>query len=1078
MLTLLLGRAGTGKTMHVMNELKKRGEAGETPLLLIVPEQYSHNAERQLSAICGDGLSMYGETLSFTRLCGRVFSETGGAPAHILDSGGQILLMHRALESAASQLMVFGKRGPRTQSLETLFVAIEEFKNLGIYPETLEQMAAQTANPLRDKLCDLSLIFDAYNALLHTHGCDSTDRLILLADKMEESTIGETGHIYFDGFNDFTAQELRIIEKLIRKNAELTICLTCDLQSADTDVFEIPRKTVERLRRLAGTYNIECKMKIFDGKEKEREITDSHKADELIFLEKHFFEHSMAEYPGKCRTITVYAAPTRYSECEHAAYTIWKLIRSGYRWRDIGVMTRNWDEYGQVCENVFEKYNISFFSSGRTDILDKPPIAIIDAALEIASSRWGYKQIFRYIKSGLLGLETDECAEFENYALKWNIQGSAWVREWTLPPDGYGKVADKETMERINGLRRLIIEPLFKLRDGMKGVTEADVKLRVLHSFLGDIKLPEHLAKKADEFEKRGETRLAYEYAQLWDIIKNAMEQFFLILGNTKLSAVEFRKLITLTLSRYDVGVIPVALDTTALGSMAMSRRRDLKCLIILGATDESIPMLTRGKGALSDSEREELTRLGAEMPTGIEEQYNREMNMLYSTMTLPSHELIITHPTGLEERPSYIVKRLLTMFNIDAITLPEEEYMTAALTPYLELVMMRKNIGQYTGNRDKLSNSAAQKLYGRKLSLSATRVDRYYSCPFQYFMQNGLQLDPRTPAEFDASATGLFIHNVLEGVSGDIMASVGFKNADEELCRSLTARHIEQYIRGTLFNFEGKTTRSKYLFRRLEEDVFRITLDTLDELKTSDFEPLEMELDLENYLSPLKLRGSVDRVDGWEHGGKLYLRVMDYKTGKKSFNLSDVLYGRNMQMLIYLFALKEYGSIKYGMEIMPAGVLYVPARDVFLQLPRNTTEEKIIKKRESALRRSGLVLDDLSVLEAMENGEEKKYLPVRLTKNGITGDSLVTPNQVATLSEHVFHMLQRAASDISNGKIDCIPYYKSPEDNACLYCEYHAVCAFDESSGDRRRLAWQLKARQVWEELEARGKERGVMGL
>ena len=1065
MLNLILGRAGTGKTAFVLEDIRARMNAGQSGLLLIVPEQYSHDAERQLCAVCGDALSMHGETLSFTRLCWRVFLEMG-APADMLDDGGQMLVMHRAIESVAPRLKVYGIKGSRLEILEKMLDAVKEFKSLNISPKSLEDIASVASSPLADKLRDISLVYDAYNALLHVYGGDTADRLAMLADLIGDSSVGDAGHIYFDGFNDFTAQELRVIGELLRKNAEITVCLTCDPHD-DSEVFELPRKTAGRLSRLAGDHGVKIKSIVFEARENGVDpdaggnydycsATPKSRAGELAFLEEHLFDHAPVKYPGQGGAIAVYAAPSPYAECEYAALKAWELIRSGYRWRDISVMARCWEEYDPICEIVFEKHGIPFFSSGRADILNKPPAALVDAALEITASGWECKPVFRYLKTGLTGIQADDCAELENYVLKWNIRGTAWAREWIMPPAGYGGERDAVALARINRLRRLVSEPLLRLRDGLKGVSEAEEKLRALYLFLEDIGLPERLLDKRDEFEKRGEKRLAREYAQLWDVIINAMEQVFGILGGIKLSAAEFRKIFPLVLSRYDVGVIPVSLDRTALGGMATSRSRDLKCLIVLGATDENLPLLTKGGGPLSDSEREEMGRLGADMPAGLEERFSREMNMLYSTLTLPSEGLVVTYPVAGGARPSLLVKRLKAMFNTSETA--NRPSVVSAFSPV---------------PRGSLSNLAAESLYGRELSLSATRVDNYYSCPYQHFLHNGLRLRPRIPAEFDAPAAGDFIHYVLECVSREIKETVGFKNTDDILCRDITSRYIGQYVRDVLCDFEGKNARFVYLFRRLEEDVTRIVHDMLAELRNSDFEPLDFELDFSELAAselrvPLRLRGVVDRVDGWKRDGKLYLRVIDYKTGKKSFTLSDVVYGRDMQMLVYLFALEVLGAGRYGEDIAPAGVLYVPARDSILKAPRNATEEDLEMLREKELRRGGLVLDDIAVINAMDPGTEKRYLPVKITKDGaFTGDGLVNPKQIGTLSKHVGNMLRRAAAEILDGGIECRPYYKSDRDNACLYCEYRAVCGFDEGSGDKPRFIRKLSPAEVWEAIE-----------
>ena len=535
MLNLLLGRAGTGKTDIIMNEIKHRMSKGESGILLIVPEQYSHDAERQLCAVCGDRLSLHAEVLSFSRLYNTVLSETGGAASGTLNASGQILALHRALESVASDLMAFDLKRMRTELLERLLEAIKEFKSYNISPQMLENAAIKASNPLAGKLCDLALIYSAYDALVEVHGGDSAERLDILADKIGESSVGDTGHIYFDGFIDFTAQELSIIKELLLKKAEITVCLTCDLEDK-SEVFVIPRKTVAGLHSLAS----ECNVKVSSNEYKENLTIHEGtlpQSPELKFLEEHLFDDAPPKYKKESKSITIYAAQTRYNECEYAAYEVLRLIREGYRWRDIGVMARNWEDYSSICENVFEKYDIPYFSGGKADILSKPPISILDSALEIVTFGYEYKSIFKYLKSGLIDISTDNCALLENYVLKWQIRGTIWEREWKMSPGGYSSSKDDEKranriLGEINSVRQGLVEPLISLRESIKGESTVELKLKGLYRFLLDIKLPESLDKKAKELDKRGEKRLADEYLQLWDIIIAAMEQMFAIIGN------------------------------------------------------------------------------------------------------------------------------------------------------------------------------------------------------------------------------------------------------------------------------------------------------------------------------------------------------------------------------------------------------------------------------------------------------------------------------------------------------------------------------------------------------------------
>ena len=1079
MLKIVIGRAGTGKTNYIMNEIRSKMESGEAGMILLVPEQYSHEAERQLCLVCGDALSLHAEVLSFTGLCRRVLAESGSREVEVLDSGGQILLMHRALEAVALKLKVFGIKKMRTEILERLLETIAELKMRKLTAKMLEKAATTVGSPLAEKIHDFALLFDAYNSMQRAHGGDALERLEILAVNIEESTAIKKKTIYFDGFNDFTAQELSVIEAMLKKDANITVCLTLDLGD-DSEVFKLPAKTASELKRLAK------KVEIYEIEE-----NLSHRLPELKHLEKHLFTETLTEYKnstvhrpktvdtptvsaenGQFAPITIYAARTRYEECSYAAATVRRLVEDGYRWRDIAVMARDWEEYSSICENVFGKYGIPYFSGIRTDVLSKPPIALIVAALEIITSGYEYDAVFKFLKTGLTDISNDDVSLLENYVIKWQIRGYYWQKEWKMPPSGYGRAenGDDELLERVNVLRKRILNPLENLRKGINGESQVTTKLRALYNFLAEISLPERLIEKADSLSERGEKRLAEEYTQLLDIIMSALEQMHLIVGDKEVSESEFKKLLTLVLSQQDVGVIPISLDAVSLGSVAMSRRRDLKALILIGATDDKLPLLTKTSGALSENERLELRRVLPDISTGLEERYQREMNMLYSTLTLPSERLYLMYPTNEGKRRSVIITNICKMYNVHEETLSEEVYMGAAEIPYRELLM--RNVQQeISPGRDKLSERLAKAIYGEKIALSATRADRYYSCPYKHFLQNGLHLRPRNPVEFDAASAGNFIHFVLDGVFKEIKENNGYKETDEKNWKKLTKKYCDKFVSEVLHNFEGKTTRFEYLFRRFEADVDYIIDDMLSELKTSKFRPLDLELNISKLTN--SQRGVIDRVDGYEHDGKLFLRVIDYKTRKQaySFELSEVLRGKGMQMLIYLLALQKHGADFYGKsEIIPSGVLYVPARDVLINTPRNTPQDEIDKLRSSKMRRSGLVLANPEIIEAMESGEEKRYLPVERTRkkdsSGGFGKNFISETKMEKLFTHVDKMMENAQSEILSGVIDCRPYYKNEADNACNYCDYKAVCGFDETEGDSRVYAPKLKADEVWNSL------------
>jgi ATP-dependent helicase/nuclease subunit B len=481
-------------------------------------------------------------------------------------------------------------------------------------------------------------------------------------------------------------------------------------------------------------------------------------------------------------------------------------------------------------------------------------------------------------------------------------------------------------------------------------------------------------------------------------------------------------------------------------------------------------------------------------------------MNSIYLSLSLPKEKLILSYPrTGIgggEKRPSFAVKRLKTLFSLTEQYVEDNAFRLSAPAPCFELAVSAKsrpdsltaaaayeclsNDKEIAArlqsaaeaadlSRGRLSGEAAVQLYGRELTMSASRVDRFYACRYLYFLQYGLNAKPRKPAGFDAPTAGTFIHYILENVTRDIKNSGGFGSVSEEQCRALTDKYVDMYIENVLHRFKDKTSRFRYLFNRLVGDATFVVLDMVDELRNSDFVPLDFELEFSDTgdIPPLqiagegvklKVKGFVDRVDGWEHNGNLYLRVVDYKTGKKAFRLSDVWYGMNMQMLIYLFALKKNGMGRYKKDIVPAAVLYAPARDGIIPASRNSEAFEIDALRLKKLRRSGLILCEKSVIEAMEHGGSKKYLPVKFTKEGsFSGESLAGLQQLDKLSLHIDKKLLQIAGSIWKGSIDAEPYFKNQNDNACLFCDYKAVCRFSEKDGDRKRYLKALDADEIW---------------
>lgn len=1100
MVRLILGRAGAGKTALVFREIAENVDRGRENMVLLVPEQYSHEAERELCAAAGDGLSRYGEVLSFTGLARKVLAQCGGGRP-VMDGGGRLLCMAVAARTVGERLKVYRKgcREPRT--LDSLSQAAEELKNAGITAGALARAADKTEGALADKLQDLSLLMEAYTAVQERAGADSAGRLEALAARLGDCGAG-TWTFYADGFSDFTTLEKNVLREIVRAGADLAVCLTCGRGSED-GAFLLPRTTARWLQGVTREYGVACEEVWLEPPERSRAP--------IAYFCDHLFDFSDDPAPDNSGAVRAVYAADIYEECELAAARLSELARSGCRWRDMAVAARGFGDYRTALESACARYGVPLFLSGREDTAQKSVPLAITSALEAVGRGYEYEAVFGWLKTGLGPLTEDETDRLENYVLLWDIRGGQWDRPWTMHPEGYNREFDQaadDTLAELNGMRQRVIGPLKSLERRVKAAATAAEQAMAVGAFLADTGLAARLEERTAELDREGRTEAAAELGRLWDVVCTALEQFAAVLGDMSMDAEQFAGLFALMLSKYDVSVIPVSLDRVGAGDIDGMRRRHMKHLLLLGAADGRIPAPEDASGVFTAEEREELTALGLALG-GAEEDLGRELGRIYSVATLPSETLTMSWSAsdgeGGEARPSVLITRAEALLGVKPVRGDILRARTFAPGPAFALALMGQTgedaplclaarehfvrqgreaelsrlADAAKGPRGHLGAGSVRALYGPDPALTATRAERFASCQFGYFLQYGLKAKPRQRAVFDPRDYGNFMHYILEKTAGDVLAQGGFASVTAEQVGAVTDKYVDEYIRQELHGFEDKTPRFAYLFRRLRTTVRRVTTEMWQELKDSKFQPLDLELDLraEGVLEPgeagdTPLAGRADRVDGWVQGDTLYLRVIDYKTGAKKFSLSDVCQGLNMQMLLYLFTLEKRGRTYFGAKnIKPAGVLYSPARFEIVSADSDVTDEELAALRKSTAQRSGLVLDDEAVLKAMEPTPGQRFLPVKInagtgTYSKRTQESVASLEQFGALSRHIDRTLRDLAAELRSGSVALDPWYKSARETACKYCEYRQACLFDEAE-DGWRIREKLPAEKAWERIE-----------
>lgn len=1103
MLTILMGRAKTGKSDMILRKIRELGDSSRQ--ILLVPEHASHAAEMDLCVSCGDTASRHAEVLSFHRLATRVLSRTGGLADVMLDAGGKLLILQRAFSEIAPELKVYRRPSRKAAFLEQMMALFDELCSYDISPAQLAEKAGEVTGATAEKLADLSLLYAYYRETLSAAGFDPRDRMTKLYDNLEHSGYIDGKHIFIDGFTYFNAVELKVLSVLVRRAASVTVTLLGQADGSREEIFDASYRTRDALVRLAQEHGVPAEI---------IHTTAGESRHPLTHLERCFFGGD-EPWEGDVSCIRVREAQDIFSEMEQAAAQIRGMVASGIcRYRDIVVGARNMGDYESVIESVFERYEIPVYMSRRSDILETPVMTMIFGALDAVNGGFEYEDIFRYLKTGLAGLTADQCDRLENYVLAWDIHGSMWLRDvdWTANPDGYGAPWSEgrtHALEKINELRRKVAGPLGMLADGLKAAETAGGKIRALYAFLEELNLQNQLEKQRKRFAEHGWLQRADETAQLWQVLCGVMDQFVELLDDTPLSTDEFLRLLRQVVTQYSVGTIPVSLDQVTVSEITRNDRHTARHLILLGANDHVIPSTGSGGGILNDDDRDALLELGMRLaPRGME-LLSIELQNLYAALAQPTESLTVSYPvtdvSGTELRPAFVIERILRLF--PGITVekenPRRPWRFAAAVPALEaagdepdgaLWRWFAETGDYqrqlaamehacSMERGRLSRPAVSALYGSRFYMSASRVERLNSCHFAYFMEYGLKAKERPKATFDAPQIGTFLHFILENVTREAMKLGGYSSVTDKQLRGLTEQYADEYARLEYSNLRDRSARFRYLFERLRNTAWMIVQETAEELRHSDFVPLEFELGfggdgplpavtVTEPDSELRITGKVDRVDGWLKDGKLYLRVVDYKTGKKSFDLAEVRMGLDLQMLLYLFTIDRDGEEHFGHEIEPAGVLYLPARDQVVAAERSITPEQLASLREKTLRRSGLLLEERDVLQAMEHEAltAPQYLPLRVNKQGDISGGIASAARLGALSRYVDKLLHQIACELRDGNIDADPCCHSEEDRFCRFCSWASACHFEEGHGrDRLRYITPIKAEEFWDQI---GKE------
>lgn len=1081
MLKLILGaswKKNTDTLMHLLADDVFHQRGGR---ILMVPESVSHDAERRLCACAGDTASRFAEVLSFTRLAGRVRDRAGYGTYECMDAGGRVVAMASAAVQLHSKLKAYAAVETKPEFLIGLIEALDEFKCCCIRPDDLRLASKNTEGSLAQKLEELALLFDAYESLCQRGKRDPRDQMTWLLEQLEDSDFASDHVFYLDGFTDFTGQQMAILRHLLTFSPQVVVALCCEEAGSAAPAFQKAADTAQQLIRFAKQLDMDVQVEYVPK-------TDSplqHVCDSL-------FHGTVAENGHLKDHLTVSQFEGVTDECEAAADRIMELVQSGYRFRDIRVVCTDMTVYADALRMAFSRRGIPVYISGTHDVLDMPVINTVLTALEAAIGGFEQRAVIRYLRSALSPIDLDTCDELENYAIMWNISGSRWTNQWKNDPEGLTERMEERSaikLQKLNAERETALAPMIRLAEKFSEATLLSDKILAVYGFLEDIALASRLEKMAELAGSDGEQAQVQILNQLWEILITALEQLYDVLGHSAWDPEVFIRLLKLLLSQYDVGTIPPVLDAVTVGAISAMRCQQEEHLFVLGALEGCLPSYSSTGGVLTDQERNALRQLGVPLTGGSLDGLQSEFADIYNVFAGAQKRIYISCPSG---QTSFVYRRLCALTG--GLTQADNPlgsalWNTADAGSYLVRTATQKD-ADMLGLTDayqamascvehklgKVSGDGIQALYGKKLNLSASQVDKLADCRLAYFLKYGLRAQERKEATVDPAEFGTYVHAVLEMTARRVMEMGGFHQVSLDDTLKLANEYSEEYAQRRFSQIDSE--RLSYLFRRNAQELQMIVTELWEELKDSQFLPLDFELafgddgkmeaiTLPGAQIPAQLRGFVDRVDVWNDGNRNYFRVVDYKTGKKDFDYCDVFNGLGLQMLLYLFALEDKGKEILGDRPIPAGVQYFPARSPLIAADGAMTQEEVKEARQKYWKRKGLILNDDRVFKAMEATEEPVRLSYSRKKDGTVSGDIADSGQMKLLKAYIFTLLRKMVDDIASGCVEPNPYTRGSSHNACAFCPYGSVCHPQQLAGRRDYKA--MTAQRFWEEI---GKE------
>lgn len=1101
-LQFIIGNSGAGKSYTAFQSLISDAMSHPEKLYyVIVPEQFTMQTQKTLVQMHPDGGILNIDVLSFERLAYRVLEETGGDIRSVLEETGKNMVLQKLVQKHQKELVYLKNQMKKPGYLDEVKSLISEFMQYRVGDEEIQKMQEDASDRtlLQMKLQDVSVLYHGFRDYLKDHYITAEEVLEILAKQIVFSEKLKGSVLLLDGFTGFTPIQIQVIRELLASCEKVSVTVTMDVREPflykekSHQLFYMSHKMIRSLCDL--TKDILDPVWIAPGS-KSRHA----RAEALAFLEQNIFRYHKKTFSGKQDSIRIFCAGDPVREMEETARRILRLVREkGCRYGEIAVVTGDLETYGSLARQAFEDAGIPFFVDEKHSILMNPFVEYIRAALEMAAQGFSYESVFRYLRCGMSDVSREETDWLENYAVALGIRGfKRWKEKWVRVYRGM----KEESLLEINRIREKFTEETEALAVGFSGKKKTVREYcQYLYEFIVKSRIQEKLKIQEEIFAQKGSRAMEKEYAQIYGIVMELLDKMAEILGEEMVSPEEFRQILETGMSQAKVALIPPGIDQVLIGDMERTRLKDIRALFFVGMNEGNIPKNTESGGLLTELDRDFFEDQGVELAPGPKELMNMQRFYLYLNLTRPSEHLYLSYSCsnskGEAVSPAYLIGTIRKLFPelsteraeepenlLDLLETPStgfgfllsgleneemqreplfrELYSWYLRSPeYQDLTRKLTEAAFVRKPADRISESVAKALYGEISEYSATRLERFAACAFAHFLQYGLVVTERAEYEFRAMDMGNVLHQALEKFAAELRRK-GLDWAElEEEQRDRIAEYCMEQVAADYGNTILKSSaRNQYMIQRTLRILKRTVWALQEQLRCGKFVPEGFEVSIGG--------GRIDRLDVLKEDKKVYVKVIDYKSGNTSFDLVGVYYGLQLQLVVYMDAAMEAEKNKHpDCQIEPAGIFYYNIKDPMIQTVIRDDLQNLEKKIYKELKMNGLVNSSDDILHKIDAGASS--LPVSFKKDGgfRKGSSVATREQFQLLNQYVKNKISEIRSHILSGDAEVSPYEMGKK-NACAYCAYQGVCGFDKKiPGYEYRRLRQFADEEIWKSME-----------